>query len=85
MQLNHIDLAQLADTLEQSELLAQLDGPGRITTYVLRYSGQDILIHAAAGDSWATVVYPCSSFDAEDGSIHDIARQSLGVNHAGGG
>lgn len=85
MQLNHIDLSQLADTLEQSEVLAQLNGPGRITTYVLNYSGQDILVHAAAGDSWATVVYPCSSFDAEDGSIHDNARQSLGDGHADGG
>ncbi len=84
MQVHHISSEQLADTLSQSEVLARLDGPGRMTTYVLHFDRQDILIHAA-GDDWATVVYPCSSFDAEEGSIHDNARQSLGLNDAGGG
>ena len=79
MQLHHIDFQQLADTLEQSDILAQLEGPGGITTYVLNYDKQDILIHAANGAEWATVVYPCSSFDHEDGSIHDNARQTLGM------
>lgn len=85
MQVHHINTEQLAETLSQSELLAQLDGPGRVTTYVLQFDRQDILIHAATGDDWATVVYPCSSFDAEGGSIHDNARQSLGLNDADGG
>lgn len=85
MQIHHITTEQLAETLSQSEVLSQLDGPGRMTTYVLHWDRQDILIHAAAGDDWATVVYPCSSFDAEDGSIHDNARRSLGFGDAGGG
>lgn len=82
MQLHDIDLEQLAETLEQSEILAQLEGPGGITTYVLHYAKQDILIHVANGADWATVVYPCSSFDREDGSIHDNAREVLGVANA---
>lgn len=77
MQLHHIDTQQLADTLEQSKILAQLEGPGPMTTYVLRYEGQDILIHTPNGSEWSTVVYPCSSFDREDGSIHDQARETL--------
>jgi hypothetical protein len=83
MQVSHLDFQQLADVLVQSEVLATLDGPGSMTTHVLRFENQDILVHVAAGDSWATVVYPCSSFDHEQGSIHDNARESLGLAHDG--
>ncbi|MEY2951941.1 MAG: hypothetical protein RLZZ401_28 [Pseudomonadota bacterium] len=82
MQLHHLDKAQLAETLEQSTLLAQLEGPGPVTTYVLEFDKQDILILAPNTSNWATVIYPCASFDHEDGSIHDNARQALGVDHA---
>lgn len=81
MNLHHINFEQLAETLEQSKILAQLEGPGPITTYVLEYEKQDILIHTANGSQWATVVYPCSSFDHEFGSIHDNARQTMGVTN----
>lgn len=83
MQLSNIDMQQLADVLEQSEILATLDGPGLLRTHVLHFEGQDILVHVAAGDSWATVVYPCSSFDHEQGSVHDNARESRGVFRGG--
>lgn len=73
MQTNHIDTQQLADLLEQAKVLDTLDFQGQLT-YVLEYTGQDILAVTTPNEG-ATVIYPCSSFDAESGgSIHDHAR-----------
>jgi len=76
MQTNHINAAQLADLLAEAIMLDTLDHEGQ-RIYVLEYTGQDILaVDTLSGG--ATVVYPCSSFDAESGgSIHDHARAAL--------
>lgn len=75
MQLSFIDTQQLADLLGQSRLLSQIEGPGRCMTYVLEYTGQDIIVVADSATGDAGVVYPCSSFDRElGGSVHDEAR-----------
>ena len=73
MQLHHIDTQQLANTLEQSEVLAQLEGPGS-TVYVLHYKERDILIHHANGADGSTMIYQDESRLPEGGSLHDQAR-----------
>lgn len=81
MQVNFIDNQPVADTLEQSNVLSTLPGPGDQTTYVLEFAGQDLLmiVDAATGD--AIVIYPDGSFDAESGgSVHYHARAILGMD-----
>lgn len=75
MQLNFIDPQQVADLLEGSNLLARIEGPGSSATYVLEYTGQDIVMTVDGTTGDASVTYPCSSFDQESGgSVHDHAR-----------
>ncbi|MGJ3701726.1 hypothetical protein [Variovorax sp. AFSI2.2] len=73
MQTNHINAEQLADLLTEAVVLDTIEHEGQ-RTYVLEYTGQDILAVDTLNGG-ATVIYPCSSFDAESGgSIHDHAR-----------
>ena len=73
MQTNHIDAPELAELLEQSEILTVID-QGLTRMYVITFDRQDILVIADSSNH-ATVVYPPESFDAESGgSIHDHAR-----------
>jgi hypothetical protein len=74
MQVNHIDTAQLADLLGQSEILDMSDA-GSQRLYVLAFDGQDILAVADSMSGGAFVIYPPESFDLESGgSIHAHAR-----------
>jgi len=80
MQTNHISIEQFADLLTESNTLDVIDHEGQ-RTYVLDFSGQDILA-IGTPHGGATVVYPCRSFDDESGgSIHDHARA---INSADG-
>jgi hypothetical protein len=74
MQTNsHNDAQELADFLEQSEILEATQF-GATRMYVVTFDSQDLLVFADSSGA-ATVVYPPESFDAEaGGSIHDHAR-----------
>jgi hypothetical protein len=75
MQTNFINTGELANLLEQSEILS-VDDQGGVRQYVLTFDGQDIL--AFAGTEGAFITYPCAAFDAETGgSTHDHCRASL--------
>ena len=72
MQTNTIDTQQLADLLEESEILS-MDDFGGVRQYVLTWNRQDILVYA--GTTGAFVVYGPECFDLEmAGSTHDHAR-----------
>ncbi|WP_263532864.1 hypothetical protein [Paucibacter sp. TC2R-5] len=81
MQVHQIDKQQLSDTLQQSEILSQLEGIGS-TTYLLRYQGQDILIHHEHGEEQAGLIYQDSSQLPEGGSLHDQARAARAARAA---
>lgn len=70
------DSQELAEILEQSEILSMVDHGG-VRMYVLRCNDQDVLAFAGANNA-GFVVYPPESFDAEfGGSVHDQARACL--------
>lgn len=74
MQISHIDVDQLADTLTEGDSLATLDyGPQRV--HVLRWGGVDLLAVVCPIKGGATVVSPCSEDADSGGSIHAHARQ----------
>ncbi|MDM0049293.1 hypothetical protein [Variovorax sp. J22R115] len=82
MQVNHLDASQFADLFTDPATKTEdmLDFEDQ-RTYVLTFNGLDILA-IGTPDGGATVIYPCSSFDAESGgSIHDHARA---INRADG-
>ncbi len=78
MQTNTIDIQQLADLLEESEILS-MDDFGGVRQYVLTWNRQDILVHA--GTAGAFVTYGPECFDLEmAGSTHDHARAANNEN-----
>ncbi|MEJ6005092.1 hypothetical protein WG899_06010 [Paucibacter sp. AS339] len=79
MQTSYLDAGQIAETLKDSHILAQIESPslnGFPVTYVLEFERQDILL-VVNKDGSGMVVYPCGGYGHEEGSIHDQARMSL--------
>jgi len=76
MQLNTIDAGQLAELLTDAQIHDTLDHDGQLI-HVLTYTGSDIIAITNPITGGAVVVYPPEAFDAEDGSIHDQARDGL--------
>lgn len=74
MQTNTVNKQELADLLENSNILDIQHLPG-VRQYTLEFSNpkQDILVFASMESAF--VVYPCGMFDDESGgSVHDHAR-----------
>ncbi len=76
MQMNTIDAGQLAELLTDAQIHDTLDHDGQLV-HVLTYTGSDIIAITNPITGGAVVVYPPEAFDAEDGSIHDQARDGL--------
>lgn len=79
MQITHLDVGQIADTLKDSHTLAQIESPslyGYPVTYVLEFERQDILL-VVNKDGSGMVIYPCGGHGHEEGSIHDQGRAIL--------
>lgn len=79
MQTSYLDAGQIADTLKDSHVLAQIESPslnGYPITYVLEFERQDILL-VVNKDRSGMVVYPCGGHGHEEGSIHDQGRAIL--------
>lgn len=74
MQINFIDITQLADTLEHAERLQTIDHDGQLV-HILSFGGSDLIAVVNPITGGASCIYSCQSFDAESGgSIHDQAR-----------
>jgi hypothetical protein len=69
--INHQTFVQ---TIEESEILTKLSGPGANETIVATRFGTDILIVTDILTGRAIVIEPCSSDREAGGSIHDHAR-----------
>lgn len=78
MQMNTIDAGQLAELLTDAQIHDTLDHDGQLI-HVLTYTGNDIIAITNPITGGAVVVYPPEAFDAEDGSVHDQARELLGA------
>lgn len=78
MQINFLDTSEFADLLTSAERLQTIDHDGQLI-HVLHYGGGDLLAITNPVTGGAACVYPCASFDAAGGSIHDQARAMLGI------
>ncbi len=84
MQVQFITSQQVADLIEDSNVLSTLPGPGNALTYIIEYADQDIIMTVESATGEALVIHPCGSLDSEsDGSVHDHARAILGMNKLG--
>ena len=77
MQVNTIDVAQLADLLTDGERLLTVDNNGQMV-HVLHHAGLDMLAIVNPLDGRATCIYPDAvAFGGL--SIHQEAREMLGA------
>lgn len=80
MQINFLDIEQIADMLadQETDRLSTIEGPGTSTTHVLHHLGRDVLLIVDSTTGEGVVVEPPEAFDHETGSIHDQAREVYG-------
>lgn len=74
MHMNTIDAAQLAELLNDAQILDTTDNAGQLI-HVLTYGGGDLIAITNPIDGSATCIYPAESF--EGGTVHDNARAIL--------
>ena len=76
MQVNYLDIEQLADMLNTGERLTTLDHPTQ-QVHVLHWGGVDVLAVVDPVTGGAMVVSPSSEDADSGGSIHHHARQTF--------
>ena len=77
MQITMVDKKIYIQTLEETEILNVIEGPGSCQTHIGRREGVDIIIISDPSSGCATVIEPCSVDDEYGGSIHDHARRIM--------
>ncbi|MFP5399646.1 MAG: hypothetical protein ACLGIT_15080, partial [Gammaproteobacteria bacterium] len=77
MQLTFLETADVADFLEQAQVLATFEGPGSGRTYVMRFDGRD-LIASALNNPVDPHEHSLSGVGA-DGGVCRISVQSISI------
>lgn len=73
MQVTMLDDQEFARFITEASVLLKLEGPGSSETFVVAYSGSDMIAVTSSTTGGAAVIGPDDASD--EGSIHDSARR----------
>lgn len=78
MQLTFLETADVADFLEQAQVLATFEGPGSGRTYVMRFDGRDLIAVMDSVTGSCAVIDSTDGLDDGGGSIHQQVLEVFG-------